>query len=190
LPFLDERHRRLFAASEGARYGHARLQITADVGGSDGSRLCLWKWELLKLADEIGLDIAVCRFTPGTSKWNKIEHRLFSFISREWQARPLVICKVIIELIAATTTTTGLTVHCELDRGDYPKGITVSDAQTATIRITPTKSTASGATPSRRYKNRLDYFLAEPLSRPDREKPWNQVRRAGAAPACACRDGS
>jgi hypothetical protein len=123
-----------------ARYGHARrLQITADGGGSNGSRVRLWKWELQKLADQTGLDIAVCHFPPGTSKWNKIEHRLFSFISRNWQARPLVSYKVIVELIAATTTTTGLTVHCELDRGDYPKGIAVSDAQMATIRITPDK---------------------------------------------------
>jgi hypothetical protein len=123
-----------------ARYPRAkRLQITADGGGSNGSRVRLWKWELQKLADETGLDIAVCHFPPGTSKWNKIEHRLFSFISQNWQARPLISYKVIVQLIAATTTKTGLKVHCALDRKAYPKGLAVSDRDMATIRIAPHK---------------------------------------------------
>jgi Rhodopirellula transposase DDE domain len=120
-----------------ARYPDAtRLVVTADGGGSNGSRLRLWKRELQNLANEIGLDIVVSHFPPGTSKWNKIEHRLFSFISQNWRAKPLVSYKVIVELIAATTTRTGLTVHCELDQNRYPKGIVVSDAEMATINIT------------------------------------------------------
>jgi hypothetical protein len=120
-----------------ARYPDAtRLLVTADGGGSNGSRLRLWKRELQKLANEIGLDIVVSHLPPGTSKWNKIEHRLFSFISQNWRAKPLVSYKVIVQLIAATTTSTGLTVHCELDQNRYPKGIAVSDAEMASINIT------------------------------------------------------
>jgi len=120
-----------------ARYPEAkRLVVTADGGGSNGSRLRLWKRELQKLANEIGLDIVVSHFPPGTSKWNKIEHRLFSFISQNWRAKPLVSYKAMVQLIAATTTKTGLTVHCELDQNRYPKGIIVSDAEMASINIT------------------------------------------------------
>ena len=119
-----------------ARYPRAtRLMITADCGGSNGARVRLWKWELQKLADETGLAISVCHFPPGTSKWNKIEHRLFAIISKNWRAKPLISYKVIVSLIAATTTDTGLTVHCELDRRSYPKGIKVSDRDMATIRL-------------------------------------------------------
>ena len=103
-----------------------RLLITADGGGSNGSRVRLWKLELQRLADETGLEIAVCHFPPGTSKWNKIEHRLFSFISQNWRGKPLVSHEVIVNLIAATTTKTGLKVACELDRNSYPSGIKVS----------------------------------------------------------------
>jgi Rhodopirellula transposase DDE domain len=119
-----------------ARYPDAtRLLITADGGGSNGSRVRLWKRELQKLANELGLDIVVSHLPPGTSKWNKIEHRLFSFISQNWRAQPLVSYRVIVELISATTTKTGLTVRCELDTGQYPKGILVSDAEMAAINI-------------------------------------------------------
>ena len=121
-----------------ARYPEAtRLLITADGGGSNGSRVRLWKRELQKLADELGLDIVVSHLPPGTSKWNKIEHRLFSFISQNWRAKPLVSYRVIVELISATTTKTGLTVRCELDTAQYPKGIRVSDAEMATINVKP-----------------------------------------------------
>jgi len=120
-----------------ARYAEAsRLYITADGGGSNGSRLRLWKRELQRLADETGLTIQVSHFPPGTSKWNKIEHRLFSFISQNWRARPLVSYRAIVQLIAATTTTTGLNVHCELDPNAYPKGIKVSDEEMAAINLT------------------------------------------------------
>jgi hypothetical protein len=113
-----------------------RLVITADGGGSNGSRLRLWKSELQGLADEIGRAIEVHHLPPGTSKWNRIEHRLFSFISMNWRAKPLVSYRVIVDLISATTTTTGLTVHCELDESHYPKGIAVSDEQMASLDIT------------------------------------------------------
>ena len=119
-----------------ARYPEAtRLLITADGGGSNGSRVRLWKRELQKLANELGLDIGVSHLPPGTSKWNKIEHRLFSFISQNWRAKPLVSYRVIVELISATTTKTGLTVRCELDTGQYPSGIVVSDAEMAAINV-------------------------------------------------------
>jgi hypothetical protein len=119
-----------------ARYPNAtRLLITADGGGSNGSRVRLWKRELQKLANELGLDIGVSHLPPGTSKWNKIEHRLFSFISQNWRAKPLVSYRVIVELISATTTQTGLTVRCQLDTGQYPSGIVVSHAEMAAINI-------------------------------------------------------
>jgi transposase len=117
----------------------ARLLITADSGGSNGSRLRLWKLELQKLADETGLRIAVCHFPPGTSKWNKIEHRLFSFITQNWRAKPLTSFQVIVSLIATTKTATGLKVHSELDTGTYPSGIKVSDQEVARIDLKPDK---------------------------------------------------
>lgn len=106
-----------------------RLLITADSGGSNGSRLRLWKTELAELANQTGMAITVCHLPPGTSKWNKVEHRLFSAISRSWRARPLTSHEVVIETIRATTTTTGLTVKAELDLGVYEKGIKISDRQ-------------------------------------------------------------
>jgi transposase len=121
-------------------YPHAaRLLITADSGGSNGSRLRLWKLELQKLADETGLRIAVCHFPPGTSKWNKIEHRLFSFITQNWRAKPLTSFQVIVSLIAATKTATGLKVHSELDTRSYPAGIKVSDKEVAQLDLKPDK---------------------------------------------------
>ena len=99
------------------------------------SRVRLWIRELQKLANELGIDIVVSHLPPGTSKWNKIEHRLFSFISQNWRAQPLVSYRVIVEVISATTTKTGLTVRCELDTSQYPSGIVVSDAEMASINI-------------------------------------------------------
>ena len=113
----------------------ARLLITADAGGSNGSRLRLWKIELQKLADETGLRIAVCHFPPGTSKWNKIEHRLFSYISQNWRGKPLRSFQMIVNLIAATATTTGLKVHAELNTEAYQAGIKVSDQELAQVKI-------------------------------------------------------
>jgi transposase len=118
------------------RYPDAkRLTITADGGGSNGSRVRLWKRELQRLANELGIEITVHHLPPGTSKWNKIEHRLFSFISMNWRAKPLVSYRVIVDLISATTTDTGLTVRCELDTNLYPKGIAVSDKDMDNINI-------------------------------------------------------
>ena len=120
------------------RYPKAsRLLITADGGGSNGSRVRLWKIELQKLADELGIPITVCHLPPATSKWNKIEHRLFSFITANWRGKPLISHQVIVELIAATTTKTGLTVRCELDQNPYPAGIKVSDAEMQAVNLTP-----------------------------------------------------
>ena len=112
-----------------------RLLITADAGGSNGPRLRLWKVELQKLADETGLRIAVSHFPPGTSKWNKIEHRLFSFISQNWRGKPLLSFEVIVNLIAATTTTKGLKVHAELDFGTYPAGTKIDNNELAGVRL-------------------------------------------------------
>ena len=112
-----------------------RLLITADSGGSNGARVRLWKWELQQLATETGLEISVCHFPPGTSKWNKIEHRLFSFISQNWRGKPLISHEVIIDLIAATTTATGLTVKSKLDTNLYPAGLKVSDQQMAELQL-------------------------------------------------------
>jgi len=117
-------------------YPQARvLLITADSGGSNGARTRLWKWELQRLATESGLSISVCHLPPGTSKWNKIEHRLFSFISRNWRGRPLVSLATIISLIAATRTRAGLRVRCELDPGRYPQGEKITDAQMSSLNI-------------------------------------------------------
>lgn len=111
------------------------LLITADGGGSNGSRVRLWKLELQKLANELGIPIRVSHFPPGTSKWNKIEHRLFSYISMNWRGKPLVSHETIVNLIAATTTRKGLKVRAELDSGQYPTGIKVTDEELETIHI-------------------------------------------------------
>jgi DNA-binding phage protein len=119
------------------RYGACdQLLITADGGGSNGSRVRLWKLELQKLADETGLTITVCHYPPGTSKWNKIEHRLFCHITQNWRGQPLTSRLAIVELIAATTTRTGLTVRCELDENSYAKGVKVSDDEMRALNIT------------------------------------------------------
>ena len=112
-----------------------RLLIAADGGGSNGPRVRLWKRELQRLADKLAISIEVHHLPPGTSKWNKIEHRLFSFITQNWRAKPLTSYRVIVDLIAATTTKAGLKVHCELDPNSYPKGIVVSEAEMERINI-------------------------------------------------------
>jgi hypothetical protein len=137
-------------------YGQVeRLLITADAGGSNGSRLRLWKVELQKLANETGLQIAVCHFPPGTSKWNKIEHRMFSHITENWRGRPLVSHEVIVNLIANTRTEKGLAVRSVLDPGRYPAGVKVSDQELASVRLTRS-----------RFHGDWNYFVApEPKSR-------------------------
>ena len=112
-----------------------RLPPCGRCGGSNGYRTRLWKLELQQLADELSLPIAVCHLPPGTSKWNKIEHRLFAFISMNWRGKPLLSHQTIIKLISATRTSKGLTVQCELDDNEYEKGRTVSDEQMAAINL-------------------------------------------------------
>jgi Rhodopirellula transposase DDE domain len=112
------------------------LLITADAGGSNGARLRLWKWELQQLANRTGLAITVCHFPPGTSKWNRIEHRLFSHIAMNWRGTPLVDLATIVSLIGETRSRAGLHVRAELDRGRYPAGVKVTDAQMATVQLT------------------------------------------------------
>jgi DDE family transposase len=126
---------------EGKRlYPKARnLLITADAGGSNGWRLRLWKVELQKFADEFGLTLSVCHFPPGTSKWNKVEHRLFSFISSNWRGEPLRDYETIVNLIAQTTTAKGLTVICRLDRRKYPTGRKITAEQMKQVNLHPDK---------------------------------------------------
>lgn len=112
-----------------------RLLITADAGGSNGARLRVWKWELQRLANDLRRPISVCHFPPGTSKWNKVEHRLFSFISSNWRGEPLTDYATVVNLISRTTTTTGLKVSCRLDRRRYPVGRKISEKEWATINL-------------------------------------------------------
>jgi hypothetical protein len=135
--FAVETIRRWWRAAGGSDYPLARrLLITADAGGSNGYRTRAWKAELAALAVETGLEISVCHFPPGTSKWNKIEHRLFSRITMNWRGRPLISHEVIVQTIAATTTRTGLRVHAELDTSAYDTGIQVSDRQMDALPLT------------------------------------------------------
>jgi len=121
-----------------SRYPAARsLLITADCGGSNGARVRLWKRELQALATELSVPITVCHLPPGTSKWNKIEHKLFSFITQNWRGKPLVSDQSIVQLIAATTTRTRPNVKAEIDHATYPAGAKVTDHEMATINLTP-----------------------------------------------------
>jgi Rhodopirellula transposase DDE domain len=113
------------------------LLITADGGGSNARRSRLWKFELQRLTDETGLTITVCHFPPGTSKWNKIEHRMFCHITANWRGRPLVSHEVIVNLIANTTTHAGLTIQAALDQGAYPTGIKVTAQQMESLHLLP-----------------------------------------------------
>jgi len=121
-----------------SRYPQATtLTITADCGGSNGNRLRLWKIALQRLADQTGLQITVCHFPPGTSKWNKIEHRLFSFIARNWRGQPLTSRQAIVSLIGATTSTKGLKVYAQLDENEYQRAIKISDTDLAAVNLHP-----------------------------------------------------
>ena len=164
--FAVETIRRWWQATGSPTYPDAsRLLITADGGGSNGYRTRLWKTELAALAAQTGLTITVCHLPPGTSKWNKIEHRLFSHISMNWRGRPLTSHDVIVNTIAATTTRTGLSVHAELDTGTYPSGIKIPDKQMKTLHeagtLPATTGTQSGTTPSSHPKTeRVDHRQA------------------------------
>ena len=134
--FAVESIRRWWERLGRARYPEAgRLVITADCGGSNGARVRLWKRELQRFANETGLAVTVAHLPPGTSKWNRIEHRLFAYISQNWRGKPLVSHQVIIQLIGATTTNAGLTVTCDIDASRYPKGIKVTPAEMAALAI-------------------------------------------------------
>ena len=134
--FAVESIRRWWNEMGRPRYPDAtELLVTADCGGSNGSRVRLWKLELQRLADELGMKITVCHLPPGTSKWNKIEHRLFSFITLNWRGRPLADYQTIVQLIGATTTTKGLRVRCALDESEYEKGRKVTDAEMAGLDL-------------------------------------------------------
>lgn len=136
--FAVESIRRWWQELGQSRYeGAERILITADCGGSNGARVRLWKTELQTLADQTGLSITVAHLPPGTSKWNRIEHRLFAFITQNWRGKPLLTHQVIVQLIASTTTQKGLTVQCRLDQNTYDKGIKVSDAEMARLNINP-----------------------------------------------------
>ena len=136
--FAVEAIRRWWNQMGKARFPDAdRLMITADAGGSNGYRLRAWKVELARLAAEIGLRITVCHYPPGTSKWNRIEHRMFSFITMNWRGRPLTSVRTIIELISATATSKGLTIQAAYDPNWYPKGVKITDAQLASVPLEP-----------------------------------------------------
>ena len=134
--FAVETIRRWWHGMGRQSYPHAsELLITADSGGSNGSRVRLWKVELQRFADETGLSLRICHLPPGTSKWNKIEHRLFSFISQNWRGKPLVSHQVIVDLISATSTKAGLKVRAQIDSNLYPSGLKVSDSEVAALHI-------------------------------------------------------
>ena len=136
--FAVESIRRWWQTMGRARFGDAdRLLITADAGGSNGYRLRAWKVHLAALAAETGLRITVCHYPPGTSKWNRIEHRMFSFITMNWRGRPLTTLRTIIELISATSTSTGLTIQAAYDPNWYPKGVKITDAELAAVPVEP-----------------------------------------------------
>ena len=135
--FAVETIRRWWRSMGKPRFEQAtRLLITADAGGSNGYRVRAWKRELARLAEETGLEITVCHYPPGTSKWNKIEHRMFSFISMNWRGRPLESYRTIVELIGATTTSKGLRIRAERDDGYYETGVKVSDKELAALPLT------------------------------------------------------
>jgi hypothetical protein len=165
-------------------YPHARrLLITADGGGSNGYRTRGWKTQLADLAAETGLEITVCHLPPGTSKWNKIEHRLFSHITMNWRGRPLTSHEVMLQTIAATTSRSGLTVHAELDSGEYPTGIRVSDDEIAALPITrhrfhgdwnytlhprrPTGAATTSSAPDKTLANRPSRLTRSSLQDPE-----------------------
>ena len=117
--------------------GASHLLITADAGGSNGPKTRLWKWELQRFADRTGLTITVCHYPPGTSKWNRIEHRLFSYIGMNWRGKPLVSLATVVNLIGATTTEAGLRVRSEIDKRSYPKGVAVTDEKMDRVNLSP-----------------------------------------------------
>jgi transposase len=205
--FAVESLRRWWRGTGTATYPNAtRLLITADAGGSNSPRSRVFKAELAALAADTGLDITVCHFPPGTSKWNKIEHRLFSHITHNWRGRPLTSHEVVVNTIAATTTRTGLRVHAELDTGLYPLGVTISDEQLATLPLTThdwhgdwnytlhhraaaatTTATAAPAPPEHPPRRDSTGWTAPPLTGMS-PTDWDQLTTALAVPYTAYRE--
>jgi hypothetical protein len=136
--FAVESIRRWWDQMGRARFPDAQaILITADAGGSNGYRLRAWKVQLARLAAETGLSITVCHYPPGTSKWNRIEHRMFSFITMNWRGRPLIGLRTIIELISATATSTGLTIQADYDSNWYPTGVKITNKELAAVPLYP-----------------------------------------------------
>jgi Rhodopirellula transposase DDE domain len=205
--FAVESVRRWWRGAGAIRYPNAtKLLITADAGGSNSYRSRVFKAELAALAAETGLDITVCHFPPGTSKWNKIEHRLFSHITHNWRGRPLTSHQVVVNTIAATTTRTGLRVHAELDAGRYPLGVKISDEQLTALPITthdwhgdwnytlhhraPTTTTTTTTTttpPPRPPRRDSTGWTAPPLTGMT-PTDWDQLTTALALPYTAYRE--
>ncbi|HEY3604186.1 MAG TPA: ISAzo13 family transposase [Sporichthyaceae bacterium] len=205
--FAVESLRRWWHGAGARDYPHAtKLLITADAGGSNSYRSRAWKTELARFAAEAGLVITVCHFPPGTSKWNKIEHRLFSHITTNWRGRPLTSHKVILNTIAATTTRTGLTVRAELDEGVYPTGVKISDEQLAALPITfhdwhgdwnytlnthqppPTTPATSDPAPPARPARRDSHGWAHPALTGMSTQDWNTLANELALPYTAYRE--
>jgi Rhodopirellula transposase DDE domain len=171
--------------------GADRLLITADAGGANGYRVRAWKQQLAGFAHAAGLEVTVCHFPPGTSKWNQIEHRLFSRISTNWRGRPLTSHEVVVNTIGATTTRTGLTVHAELDPGTYPTGVTIPDEVLQALPLTPTTGTAPGTTPcgpSRPHRRRCRATRTAPSPKTERPTgcttPPSPAWSTPRSPAC------
>ena len=152
------------SACRATRKSPSVVNTRTDGGGSNGCRIRAWKIELAKLAAQTGLAITVCHLPPGTSKWNWIEHRLFSQVTMIWRGRPLIIHQVIVDLIGATTTSTGLSVHCVLDTDHYPTGLRYEPADVEALSVTATTSTANGLNrpPHRHAVTSGHYFFASP----------------------------
>jgi transposase len=205
--FAVESLRRWWRGAGAVTYPDAtKLLITADAGGSNSPRSRVFKAELAALAADTGLDITVCHFPPGTSKWNKIEHRLFSHITHNWRGRPLTSHEVVVNTIAATTTRTGLRVHAELDTGLYPLGVTIDDEQLAALPLTthdwhgdwnytlhhqqlatPTTAATTAATTARPPRRDSTGWAAPPLTGMS-PSDWNQLTTALTVPYTAYRE--
>jgi Rhodopirellula transposase DDE domain len=179
--FAVESIRRWWNQMGKPRYPKAtRLLITADCGGSNGYRLRLWKVALQRFADETGLTLQVCHLPPGTSKWNKIEHRMFCHITKNWRGKPLESLAVIVNLIGNTTTTRGLKIRAEIDASQYPKGQKISDEEMKRIQLHPDPLCSEASKRSSRWKSCRWRYPDATVVIPDGEKGDRLVRKLGS----------